>query len=202
MSKNAITVKEGESFAHKELWRCAEKQYEQARVSKRGGKYFDMAAMLMAYLSYEAYMNLIGDRLDPDAWADEKVFFNQKEYYGIEGKLKRIQEIAGNFGVDAGKRPYQTVKMLGKFRTELVHAKVNKYAETIKHHEDYEPDWWPNDSFPCVTEDNARKAMQDVEEFIEYVHEQVKPYIGDRWLKDKALKGLYGYASGSTSEKS
>lgn len=197
----AITTKEGEIFPHRYLWQCAKSHQEYAENIMNGRKSFDLSTMLLAYFTYEAYLNFVGDRFDPGVWNKEKEFFNQKDYYGIEGKLKRISEKAGNFELNKSRRPYQTIRLLVRFRSSVVHGKILKYNESIEHHKDHKPDLWPKDAFEFVTSNNASKAIQDVEEFIEYIHLEVKPYVKDIWFGDKALKGPIGHASSSTDVK-
>jgi hypothetical protein len=199
---HAVSEIEGETFPHKVLWQCAKVQYEQAQQKREGSFYFYICAILMAYLTYEAYINFIGDRLDPATWKDEKTFFNRPDYFGIEGKLKLIRERCDNFEVNKGKRPYQTIKKLSQFRTDIVHAKTIKYADRKEHRADYVPDWWPESPFPYVKQTEAKKVMQDIESFIEELHGKVKPFVKDRWFGDKALEGSTGYSSRSTKIKS
>ncbi len=52
--------------------------------------YFDLSAMLMAYLTYEAYLNFLGTRVTPSDWENEREFFRKAPYKGTEGKLKRM----------------------------------------------------------------------------------------------------------------
>lgn len=195
MKKIIETIKQGESFSHKELWECANILYEHGREVKKGGLYFDLATILMAYLTYEAYINFAGDRLDPETWRNEKDFFNQNDYFGIDGKLKRIQEICGNFAIDKSRRPYQTIRMAGKFRSTVVHAKTYKYKKSIEHCIGDEPSPWPEDCFSFVSEANAKKVLTDIESFIKYLHEQIKPYlVNDIWFQDEALTGVIDYS--------
>lgn len=200
--ERVITNKSGESFPHRALWRCATVQLEQANILEKGRFYFDLSAVLMAYLAYEAYINFVGDRLDPETWKREKVYFNQPEYYGIEGKLKRIRELCGGFEIDSGRRPYQTVIELGRFRSSVVHAKTDRYKKTIEEHAKHEPDWWPESAFSSLNAKKAQRAIDDIELFIEHLHSQIKPFIADVWFGDKALRGPTGYATSSTRLKS
>lgn len=194
----AITETSGESFSHRILWKCAKLQHNNARAIEKGRKYFDLSTMLMAYLTYEAYLNFVGDRIDPDTWKNEKKYFSQNEYFGVEGKLKRISEICDGVKIDKSCRPYQTIKDLGKLRTSIVHAKVYKYNETIEHTVDTEPEIWPKDGYQYVTKENSNRAMEDVEEFIEWLHVKIKPFCNDHWFGDKALGGITGYATSSS----
>lgn len=200
MKKIIKTKKHGESFPHKELWQCANTLYEHGRKVKKGGLYFDMATILMAYFTYEAYINVVGKRLDPKAWENEKDFFNKKKYFGIDGKLKRIKEICGNFEVNKGKEPYQTIKNIGKFRNAVVHAKTNEYEKNIEHYINDDPDPWPDDCFSCINKTYAKKVLLNTESFIKYLHENIKPYLNDDgiFFKDDALTGIIDYAESLT----
>ncbi|HEY9198044.1 MAG TPA: hypothetical protein VIR60_01680 [Gammaproteobacteria bacterium] len=195
----AITEREGESFPHRILWRCVLAHYERARSIEKGSKHFDLTTMLMAYLTYEAYLNFVGDRLAPDLWAQEKSYFTTGKYAGLEGKLKKICELCDGLKVNKGARPYQTITMLSVFRDSVVHAKPYKYEDSMEHPVDREPDWWPRDSYDCVTEEQTSKVVEDVEKFIEFLHQKALPHIHDKMFGDKALKGVLGYASSSTS---
>jgi hypothetical protein len=106
----------GEQFTHKELWRCCQLQLASARRRKKGQRYFHMSAMLMAYFAYEAYLNAAGSRIAPKDWANERAFFNSKNYKGIDGKLKRICEACGIPRILKGKRPFQSIRHLKGLR--------------------------------------------------------------------------------------
>ena len=193
MNKNFITTTEGESFPHVELWRCANIQYNQARQTSKGGLYFDMGAVVITFFAYEAYLNYVGERLDPGAWSDEKSFFNSKGYEGLDGKLKRLSEKCGNFKVDRGKRPYQTIRMVNKYRSTFTHGKICKYSNVKEHSADSEPDWWPKDSFDFISPDFAKLVLEDFEEFIEDIHAKFQPYTDDIFFKEKALGGISSF---------
>ena len=173
--------------------------HKHARRKKRGAKYPDMACCLMAYLSYEAYLNLLLSKLDPVTWAKERTHFSKGKFRGTEGKLRWIAGLCGKFSWKRGARPYQTVKKLEALRDRMVHAKPYSYADAVEHPEDREPDWWPRHVYAEVDPTFARTTLKDVECFMEYVHSQVVSRLHDPWLKAGALKGVTGYATSSTS---
>lgn len=75
--KDAQTNINGELFTHKILWACCEQQFkaaDEANSKKEGTIYHELSAMLFAYLSYEAYINFLGEKVAPDAWEDERNF--------------------------------------------------------------------------------------------------------------------------------
>ncbi len=68
--KDTKTTISGELFTHKILWECCQlscKAAKKASEEKAGPIYDEVTAMLMAYLTYEAYINFLGDRVAPEA---------------------------------------------------------------------------------------------------------------------------------------
>jgi hypothetical protein len=55
----AKTRVEGEVFSHRVLWVTAKRMRDQAEAQPRGALYFDMATMLLARLTVEAYCNFL-----------------------------------------------------------------------------------------------------------------------------------------------
>lgn len=121
----------GIAYPHEYLWRASSKSLTMAETNNREQYYLLMQSLLTAYLAFEAFINSLGECLDPDAWKNEKTFFNQQYYYGIEGKIKRLAEKLPNFVFEKGKRPYQIIKKVGKFRTLLVHGKPYHFEKEV-----------------------------------------------------------------------
>ncbi len=198
MIQQLQTSIEGETFPHRTLWICAKTLNKKARKEKKGSKYPDMAACLMAYLSYEAYLNILLSRLDQTVWENEREFFSKGKYRGTEGKLIWIAEFCGDFSWDRGSRPYQTIKKMSQLRNRMAHAKPSSFTEEIIHNDDDDINWWARDAFEEVNQDFVSRVLDDFEIFMEYVHESVKSWIKDPWLQAGALKGPGGYATSST----
>jgi hypothetical protein len=84
--KKAETTINGELYTHKLLWKCCIQQVEAADEALKNSDssfYFELSAMLLAYLTFESYVNFLGDRLAPEIWKSEKDFFNKPPYKGI-----------------------------------------------------------------------------------------------------------------------
>src|SRR5216117_468126 len=113
---------EGEGFTHQILWNSATILLAQPETKSPKDGYFQMAGMVMTYFAYEAYLNSVGYRIDPDAWKNEREFFTKHPYRGTSGKLKRICEKIG-IKVDSDTRPYSTIKELRRLRDYLAHGK-------------------------------------------------------------------------------
>ena len=65
---------------HRLLWECCLRQSEVAEIARKdksGPLYFELSAMLMAYFTYEAYLNFLGERVAPEAWKDERTYFTE-----------------------------------------------------------------------------------------------------------------------------
>ena len=197
-----ITKTEGENLTHRVLWQCCLRQIEIARKTEKGRKYFDLAAMLMAYLAYEAYLNFVGSRVAAADWADERTFFRRPPYQGTEGKLQRIVEVCGLPVINKGARPYQTIAHLAELRDLIAHAKPERYELEIEHPADKErPMFGPYRLERMISIELAERAIVDVEEFAEMMHKAVRHKVTDAWFGDAALRGLLGYATHSSTAK-
>ncbi len=169
MSKVRTTYK-GEVRIHCILWHCAESQMETAKEKLEGRFYFHLAAMLMSFLSYEAYLNYLGECIAPDIWENERKFFSKNPYRGINGKLKKLLEVLG-YKPDKSAMPYQTISELKKFRDFVSHGKPEKYNDVAEHDEGQEPFmFYKRKTENYVSEEKAKRAVEDVKEFIDILH--------------------------------
>ena len=169
------------------------KQMEATRSREKDASYFHLTAMLMAYFTYEAYLNFLGDRIAPEVWENEKDEFSKGRYRGADGKLRKIAETCG-FKIERGKRPHQTIVELEKLRDFVAHGKPDKYEETVKHQPAREPSILRYDTLSkYVTQKKAERAIADAKEFIEFLHEQCRAKVRAGWYGDKALEGSSGY---------
>jgi len=181
---------------------------EAGRSTNKGGRlYFDMATMLMVFLTYEAYLNFLGNHVAPEIWRNERIYFSKPPYVGVNGKLKKILEVCGNINVDKGKRPYQTIQELRKLRDFLSHGKPIKFGKTISHHVDHDPPLFDTGLSKYITPRKAERAIKDTEQFIESLYKDARLYakrmykgnLSRTWdiifYGDKALNGPIEYSS-------
>jgi hypothetical protein len=186
---------QGEGYTHIYLWNCAKTLLNQPETKSHQDFYFVMAAMLMMYLTYEAYLNFVGIRLDPETWKNEREFFSKDPFRGMEGKLKRISEKL-RIEIDKGQRPYQSIKALERLRNYLAHGKPEMYAFVTDLKDGEEPDMFPLQIYDLVTREKAERALKDTEEFIEYLHSLAGKQIDDIAFKVRALSLPLASASG------
>jgi len=192
----------GEGFTHQYLWNCAETLLSQPETKSPADGYFATAGMLMVYFAYEAYLNLVGPKIDGEAWRDERVFFSKHPYRGTDGKLKRICQKIG-VEVERSKRPYQTIRELRKLRDFLAHGKPEAYSYDVDVEKGQEPDMFDGlNIYKMVTHENADRAFNDTGEFIDYLHTRIGEKCPDDILfKGKALEFPLAWASGATKRK-
>lgn len=190
----------GENLTHKILWECCIRNMETAKRRKKGSTYFFISAMLLAYLTYEAYINFLGDRFAPDTWAKEKDFFASRQDQGLEGKLKFLTKKIPITGIQKGQRPYQTIKKLKSLRDFLSHGKVDKYEKVIVHHRDNEPPLFGRYGKlgALVSPELAEIAVADIQQFVEFLHIQAKKQSDDAWFGDDPLGGIHAHSTGDS----
>jgi len=186
----------GEYYTHQHLWNSVKFLLTQPETRTPKDGYFQTAGMLMAYLTFEAYLNLIGPRVDRAAWKDERKFFTKNPYRGTPGKLKRICETC-NIQLNASKRPYRTIRELKRLRDFLAHGKVQSYGFSVHAKEGQHPDLFRNlDIYKMVTRKTADRALQDTEEFIEFLHAKVNQKSTAAESPYKALQYPLAWATG------
>jgi hypothetical protein len=184
----AQTSFEGEVFSHRQLWVAAKAMRDHAEAEKKGAMYFDMAAMLLARLTVEAYCNFLVDALDPETFMSEKQVFGSD----TDKKVQWICEKVG-FTLNRGQRPYQTVASLNGLRDRVVHAKPQIYAGEHQHADGTDPPFMqPGELEKLVSPDRRARALEDVEQFCESLHERVLAVATSeqkRRLEPRALSG-------------
>lgn len=199
MSKISTAVK-GESYTYRVLWQASKHQLRLAEQIEDGSMYCYLAAMVMAYFAYEAYLNYLGSFIAPDAWKNEKTFFSQEEYYGIEGKLKIISEKINKVLPDKSKRPYQSIRMLQRLRNKIAHGKQDHFSFSVKHAQNEHPRMVQSEIGKLVSKGNAERCIADVKEFIEFLHQNARNTIHDPRLGREPFSGFLAAAMGSPKE--
>jgi len=192
---------EGEVYTHRYLWASLKRVRDVAAEKDEDAPFFWLSAMLLAYLTYEAYLNYVGDRVAPEVWSGEKEVFSKGKYRGEEAKLRKIEEVTG-IRVDKAKRPYQTVKKLKKVRDMLVHGKVEKFRFDTVVEEDTVPKMFQITLEEYVSKSQFDRALHDTEQLIEHIQQE----LGSKWEYDhlfpgKALVGSLASSTGNPKKK-
>ncbi len=118
-------------YTHEYLWRAAKVMAQESELSEQNSLYFRIAALLLSYLAFEAFINFLGQLLLPELWANETNAFKGKGDI-IETKISKLMEKLTNFEWRKGEAPYQKIKRLKGFRDMVIHGKlVSSNYETI-----------------------------------------------------------------------
>lgn len=167
----------GFSPTHSELWSCCKHLLKHGNSVKRGGFHFHMASMLFAYLSYEAYLNFIGQYVAPDEWKDERKYFGSSDYRGTKGKFKLLQEKLG-LEINKDREPYNTVACLEEFREFVSHGKPEDYKVTNASVRRDPVFPFAGKLNEWVKSERAEKSKKAVYELCCLIHEKAKAFIG------------------------
>ena len=181
-------------YPHEYLWRASSRSLAMAETYEPEQYYLLMQSLLTAYLAFEAFINFLGESLDSDAWGNEKNFFNQPDYFGIEGKIKRLAEKLPSFVFKKGERPYQIIKKVGRFRTLLAHGKPYHFEKKIKIQgkgpiDMFEFNWDEHISF-----DNVKRSREAIKKFCELLRSEAHSILEASQLSYSAFEGPLGSA--------
>ena len=171
MAKRKANVsKERQVITYVELWHASHVMLEKAQKDQEGSFYPVMASLVFTAFMMEAYLNHVGPRLF-ECWDDLEQWLSP---------LSKLSLIAEKLGVkkDKGRRPYQTVSKVFKFRNSLAHGKsralktdnkIRVVDETFDRymHESLKTEW---ESY--CRQDNANRALVDTEAIIREFHKR------------------------------
>ena len=193
MSKVTTTVS-GESYTYEILWSCCQRQLEAGKNEEINSKYFYLAAMTMAYFTYEAYLNHALNCVAPDIYENERTFFTTPAYYGTPGKLKKLCELVDIVFPETGERPYQSLKLLQQLRDYVAHGKPDPFDVAVKHPLGRNPSKIVSRFDEMVTPKNAGKCVDDVKELITSLNASLISKYGAGCLMRGVLSGFLGYS--------
>ena len=190
------TSTEGETFIHKVLWQVVEREIEAAEANRQGSFYDDPVAMTFAFLALEAYLNFVGERLDPKLWHNERKHFRAS---GFAGKLRAVMKLAGIAEPDHKTRPHVTIWALKELRDRIAHAKPEKFSGTHEHDADELTPWDKNLLHRRVTHENACNAKEDVKTFAATLDTAAAKMLPDDiWFGRTPFDGPTQYSTGQT----
>jgi hypothetical protein len=145
------------------LRKAAENAFDCAKENPRGSNYQRVSAVLFSAFSMEAYLNHVGQQIDP-AWESKERELSWKD------KLAFIAVTLG-FTAPLGSRPFQTVASIFKLRDRLAHGKTETYEMTYKFRKDkmdkIDPPWlaiyW-SDAIVQRSLEDTWKVMEKIQE--------------------------------------
>ena len=160
--KNVVIKRTREVITYAELWHISDHLLKSGQETPRGSALKFMASIVFTAFTLEAYLNHIGPKILP-CWNDiESLSPNKK--LNIIAELLKVE-------IAYGKRPWQTMKYLFRFRNDIAHGK-----STVIHEEeivslekvDDEPFKFAKTSWEKygMKQNNAIQARKDVEKII------------------------------------
>lgn len=168
MAKHKVKVsKERQVNTYAEMWHASYVMLHKAKKDPEGSYYQLMASLIFTTFTLEAYLNHIGQRIFK-CW-------NDLEQLSPSRKLNVIAEKLG-VEKDDGKRPFQTVSRLFKFRNDVAHGKslylkpenqIRVVDDTFDEYMREHPET-PWEKY-CNLK-NAERAREDVESIIRTLH--------------------------------
>lgn len=194
------TTYTGETVPHRLLWEIVEEQARLASELEREWSKPALVAMVFGFHTVEAYLNFVGERLDPETWQNERVFFRNKPYRGWNGKLRKVMELVELPWPEPVERPLKTILELKKLRDLIAHPKPEKLASEMTHTEDTEAPLLVSMLRSMFTpKEKMTRAVCDVEQFLNQVHSLAAPKVNDMWFGTEALRGPQQYSLRTTS---
>jgi hypothetical protein len=196
------TTSQGERYVHQTLWATALKMMENAAPQTKGTAYDTLAAMVFALHAFEAYLNYVGVKLDPNLWEGEREYFKKQPYRGFSGKVRKIFEMVGLDEPSRDIRPYKTIISLKELRDTIAHGHVIPINQTVLHS--------VNEAAPSITlwatdlkvsHQLAMEAMDDVGEVALMIHAAARDKITDPWFIDVPFGGAHAWTGHSTHAK-
>ena len=137
---------------------------EDAKEQRKGCFYEFLSAILMAAFKLEAYLNHVGPRLFP--------YWTELERLRFEGKLFIICSHLG-ISRENGRRPYQTISELFKFRNAVAHGRsefLKSEGQEVGHIEELRRKKPLAKWEQLCTLEFAERAYEDTEEIIKQIH--------------------------------
>lgn len=103
--------------------------------------------LFSGFLAFEGFVNLVGDEIAPDVWKNEREFFGESPFRGIEGKVAYLFTRFAGAQLKKGEEPYQTFRKMKRVRDGLAHSRVFRYEEiTPNENPDFATTWDAFDS--------------------------------------------------------
>jgi len=201
-----LTKIEGENFTHKSLWSVVDRQIENAEARQAGSLFDLLPAMVFALLSFEAYLNFLGERLAPEIWRDERNFFKKVPYRGFEGRVRKVFELCKTPEMDRAERPYSTIWKLKELRDLIAHGKSEKISMTLEHQDDASRSFHNIELYKLVSLENAYQAREDIYVVSLKLHSAARealdgstPRRTDPWFGTDPFAGSRGFSVGNTT---
>ncbi len=172
----------GSYYPYADLFNCTKSLLKTAKKHEPGSGYCRMASVLFSAFAIEATLNHIGkeklsfwDIIERRLSWQDKICLLSKEY---------------NITIDYGKRPFQTLKHLFKFRDFLAHGKTTEIQNII-----YKDD--PNNSVNWMDPECLKQyqSNESVDRVIEDTENIIELFLSNAGFDPKSINIIGNYMS-------
>lgn len=185
-----LTTIEGELYIHKELWRIAERQVKRASRKHRYAFYDDLTALVFIFLSFEGYLNYIGEKLAPELWKEER-----KKLRTVDDKAKKIFDLCSVPEPNKEDKPYKSVWLLRDLRDRIVHSKPSKetFSGFYEHSSETDlslPSLYISPLEDLITHSKVLEAKSDIKKVVCFIHQAAKESFKNLYFEPDPLGGI------------
>jgi len=114
----------GKAYTHNQLWWTADHLFDLAQDDEEAPDLARVGALLLTHAAFEAYLNHLGEIVASEAWLHEREFFTRVPHRGTLGKLRYLWDMLLGCALARGRRPYQSVRQLDRWRHKIAHGRT------------------------------------------------------------------------------
>jgi hypothetical protein len=179
-------------YSHEKLWDAAQSALAMAAIDDERIRPDHLAihSLLTGFIAFEGFVNVVGEEIAQEEWADERKFFARSPYRGILGKVdylftKKFSEaVLNKYG-----EPYAT------------HSRVYRYKEVSSSEYPLLKTLWEDFDTP----EKVKLSLNRLQEFAEIIRiEAVKLLEDDQpsHLRYPTFSGPFGHSEGKRESRS
>ncbi len=183
---------EQKSYTHRNIWRTSAYLLDLSKSGIERPDYLWLSCLVMSFFAFEAYLNFLGQTIDPQTWKDERNFFKRNPYRGTLGKFQFLTEKCDLAPLDKTQRPYLTLLNLRNTRDFFAHGKFEVIQGNVAAEQGMVPDFLPNFFDKHVNESAAQGALEDLEDLIRKLHSAARLKYEDNSELDSTPVPLLG----------
>jgi len=163
MTKDAVCEGEREVRTFVDLFHGSDVLLKKSHSERKGSYHTTMGSLLLTAFTFEAYLNHLGSKIIK--------FWDEIEKISVLDKYSVLCKELG-INPDFSRRPYQTLKLLFRFRNSIAHGRSIVLTKTKDIPATDEPwDHAPKaDWEEFCTDDNADRSREDIETIITGLH--------------------------------
>ena len=182
------------------LWAVVTKIIAKTTESREISFSDNLIIMIFSFHTLEAYINYVGEILNPELWKVERNYFEKHPYQGCDGKIRKMFELCETNEPLRTTRPYSSVWMLKSLLDSITHSETDRGPGIIN--DTNEIIQLDKELFRgMVTSENARVAAEDAHKIISMIHELAKKKTDAPWPQFDPLEKNHQYSFYTTNSR-